>query len=246
MLNLATLSEDQIALCRDTISSYAFYMLVGDALDAHKALSVVRMGDGEHLLMKQCQSADPNAIALPPKDLDDQWMERLGCKGITNGELVTRLRLAAELCSHFAPSITGIQRENFNLYNFFRTRDRYVDNFFVNQWTEEMKIALFKKAQHVLFIHRNVATADAMQIRAKGGLGVKVTYLKLSNWNESEGVIEKATKIDAPLVLFSAGPASKYIGPMISMGEHIPKVTIDIGNAADYWTLSSLRHIQRA
>jgi hypothetical protein len=108
-----------------------------------------------------------------------------------------------------------------------------------------MKIQLFKTAGHVLFIHRNTSTADAMQIRAKWGLGVKVTYLKLASWRDSESVIEKAKSIDAPLVLFSAGPASKYIGPEISTSGLIPRVTLDIGNVADYWTLTSLKDVQR-
>jgi hypothetical protein len=165
----------------------------------------------------------------------------LGCLGITKDDLYIRMQSAANECTWFAPSVSGIIRKDFSLYDRFLPRERYVDNFWCNAWDEEMKINLFKTAGHVLFIHRNAATADAMQIRAKYGIEVKVTWLKLDNWQESESVIEKASKIDAALVLFSGGPASKYIGPRIAKGGNVPKVVLDLGNAADHWTLPSLK-----
>jgi hypothetical protein len=233
------LSPAELCLCQNTISPNTFYMLVGDALVSGKPLSVVRMGDGERALYDYCLGKQL------PNIMDADWMQRLGADGIATDELRYRLIRPATHCTHFAPSISGIQLDSFELYSLFPARARYVDNFFVNAWTEEMKIQLFKTAGHVLFIHRNTSTADAMQIRAKWGLGVKVTYLKLASWRDSESVIEKAKSIDAPLVLFSAGPASKYIGPEISTSGLIPRVTLDIGNAADYWTLTSLKDVQR-
>ena len=42
-------------------------------------------------------------------------------------------------------------------------------------------------------------------------------------------------------MLSSAGPASKYIGPKIARQGVRQRVTLDIGNAADYWLLGSLK-----
>lgn len=234
------LNLDQIELCVKTISSNTFYMLVNDALLSNRNLSVVRMGDGERQIIDWCRKHDDTDM------LDSHnagWLNRLGCFGIRSGEIMRRLHLAGNDCTYFAPSVSGILHEGFHLHSLFKPRDFYVDNFFVNAWTEEMKIALFRTAKHVLFIHRNTAAADVMQIRAKYALDVKVTFLKLESWEQADDVIAKAAAIDAPLTLFSAGPASKYIGPAIAKGGRIAKVTIDIGNAADYWLLSSLKDI---
>jgi len=238
------LAEWELEWAQDTISSNTFYMMVGHALVAGEALSVVRMGDGECQLMQDCMVAyETGRGGELANGHDDAWLERMGVLGIAKKLLKQRLEIAANACTHFAPSVSGIQLENFRLYDLFEPRTRYVDNFFCNAWTEEMKIQLFQQAKHVLFIHRSLPSADALQIRAKYALGVKVTYLRLSSWEDAEGVIDQASKIDAPLVLFSAGPASKYIGPEIAVGGNIPKVTLDIGNAADYWLLSSLKDI---
>lgn len=101
-----------------------------------------------------------------------------------------------------------------------------------------MVIDLFKAAGHVLMIHRNVHTADAMQNRAKWFLGVRVTWVKMDKWQDSESVIQQANAVNAPLVLFSSGPAGKYIGPRIANGSSTPKVVLDIGNAMDMFCFS--------
>jgi hypothetical protein len=243
MFEPKALTENQINLCEQTMSSNTFYMLVGNALVNSKPLSVVRMGDGERqLLHAAMQSPIHNQATIEEQADPIGWLKRMGCYGISNSELINRLGWAADECSYFAPSISGIQLDNFNLYDLFQPRTKYVDNFFCNAWTEEMKIQLFNTAKHVLFIHRNTSAADAMQIRAKYALDVKVTYIKLESWTQSEEVIEKGSKIEAPLVLFSAGPASKYIGHRIATSG-ISKVSLDIGNAADYWLLNGLKDI---
>src|SRR5580692_8281341 len=228
---LIPLSGKQLTRCYDTISAHTFYMIVGDALSTGKPISVVRMGDGECALLKAPDNDD--LVTCITEDLQ----ARLGLTGITNREARKRIILAAEKCSHFAPSLSGIQRPDFDLYQFFPPRPRYVDNFFVNIWDEKMKIDLFRKAGHVLFIHGNAHTADSLQLRAQANIGVKVTYLPLKDWRHASEVAWKAASIDAPLVLFSAGPAGKWIGPSVSTSGSVPKVVLDIGNSADYWTL---------
>lgn len=240
MWNLEALSDEQLLRCLNTISPHVFYMIVGNALHTKRSLSVVRMADGEKLLMDLCdRGGDPTAPIAPTLQFPKDWLERFGVSDIPKNVLKNRLIRAANECDYFAASLAGIQFPEFNV-DYFSERGVYVDNFFPNNWDETMKINLFKKAGHVLMIHRNTHTADAMQIRAKYALGVKVTYIKLTNWKEAEDVIEKAHKVDAPLVLYSAGPASKIIGPAIASGGNIPKVTLDIGQAMDRWTFVSL------
>jgi hypothetical protein len=215
-------------------------MLVGNALDKKENLSVVRMADGEKLLMDLCNKDTESEFIEPTEQFSADWLKNFGVSDIPKKLLKERLLLAANKADYFAASLAGIQYPQYNVDN-FSPRGYYVDNFFPNQWDETMKQNLFKKAGHVLFIHRNTNTADAMQIRAKYVLGVKVTYLKLTHWSEADEIIEKANKIDAPLVVYSSGPASKIIGPAIATNGNIKKVTLDIGQAADRWTFSNLR-----
>ena len=212
-------------------------MLVGHALLTRTDLSVVRMGDGEVRLYEDvaCGGDEP---MVPNRRHDREWLNKLGLLNIPNSLLKTRMEKAAQECTYFAPSISGIWREDYDNYG-LSLRKTYVDNFFVNAWTEEMIVALFRAAGHVLLIHVNAEVADAMQIRSQSILDVKVSYLKLTSWEDSDRVVEQAHRINAPLVLFSAGPGAKYIGPAISNGHG--KVALDLGNSVDGWTLSGLK-----
>lgn len=240
MWELQKLTSKQIERCKNTISSNAFYFLVGDALVSGKNLSVVRMGDGERILMDMCNIGDENDLISPTELLSKEWLERMGVSDIPKRILKDRILSAAKRCDYFCPSISGINRKDYFVDD-FSFRAKYVDNFFLNSWNEEMKIELYKKAGHVLFIHRNTASADALQLRAKYVLDVKVTYLKLTHWSEADSIIKKASEIDAPLTIFSGGSANKILASEISKRGRIPKVVLDIGNTADSFLLPSLK-----
>lgn len=234
MFKISPLKPEGRQLALNTISSNTFFMLVADALSNKQPLSVVRMGDGEHHFMTDNGPLEDPVKPYP--NFDEKWLRKLGVEGISRGALRERLYHAAINCTYFAPSVSGIQREEFNLYQFFPPRDRYVDNFFINAWDDNLRIPLFKAAKHVLFVHNNPNTANALQIRARAGLGVKVDWIPLSNWQQTEDVAQQANQNDAPLVLLCTGPAGKYLGPNIAVQGSIPKVCIDLGNGADHWT----------
>ena len=230
--------EDKYFIHR-TISPKAFYPLLLDALENSKALSVARVADGEKILLDQFLKYG-EGLFNPIEEMDENWLKRYGIFDITREELYRRIIKAGSECTYFAPSISGILNKGYSLWNYFPIREYYVDNFFVNDFTWEMKENLFIKADHVLLIHGNANTADSMQLRVQANLSVKVSYIKLSNWTESESVIEKAHKINAPLVLFSGGPASKFIANEIATRGQIPKVVLDLGAAAQHWTFEHL------
>jgi hypothetical protein len=209
-------------------------MLVGDALISGKKLSVVRMGDGETYLYSESLKGDGIIAPGTQGRYDEPWLKMLGCLNIPRKILRKRIEDAATDCTYFAPSISGVWRQDYN--NHERSfRSQYVDNFFVNDWTTEMQSALYTQAGHILLIHSSAETADSMQINLKNKLNVKVTFLKLTRWEDTENIINQASAIDAKLVLFSAGPAGKYIGPKIAAQK---KVVLDIGNSIDHWTMA--------
>jgi hypothetical protein len=226
---------DQIGInrCLNTVGANAFYLMVGSAIVKHEELSVVRMADGERLLFNYCLGG-----TLPPS-MGTDWMQRYGLVGIAKEYLLDKLVQAATTCTYFAPSVSGIHLRNYDVYDMFPRRDRYIDNFFNYAWAEDYKIQLFKTAKRVLFIHANPRTAKAMTERA-AKIGVEVVYLQMSKWEQAEEICEKGKLVDAPLVLHSTGPASKWIGAEIARGGNIRKVSLDVGSAADRWTLLSL------
>jgi hypothetical protein len=209
-------------------------MIVGNAVISGKPLSVVRMGDGEVYLYRECLKGTGYIAPGTQGRYDGKWLRMLGCFNIPKNVLKERIEYAAAECSHFAPSISGIWRQDYNNH-YLSFRMTYVDNFFVNDWTTEMKSELYVQAKHVLLIHGSTETADALQINLKKKLGVKVTFLKLTRWEDTEDIIKKAILSDASLVLFSAGPAGKYIAPRIAESN---KVVLDVGNSIDHWTMA--------
>ncbi|VVB55101.1 Uncharacterised protein [uncultured archaeon] len=234
------LTPQQLKWCLKTISANAFFIMVMDALRSNQALSCIRMADGEKMLMEQVSKQKFNEVLTPPEGYGQDWMKTYGVEGITAGELKMRLTIAATQCSHFAPSITGIHDPKYNVYKLWTEREFFVDNFWMEAWTREQKTDLFKQAGHVLLIHRNASTADSMQLRVQANLGVKVHYIPLNNWRQCPEVIEKAHENKASLVLFSGGPAGKYIGPQIATEGIRPKIVLDVGHGADLFTFSHL------
>jgi len=222
------LTEQQIERCLNTISPNTFHMIVGSALVSGKGLSAVRMGEGE-LKLCHCLKQDGDLNEWFSKE----WLVRCGVDGIDKKELTTRVFAAINNCDYFSPSISGIINPIFDLY-FLRSEQRYVDNFFVNFWSEEQIVQLYKQAKHVVLLHANEGTGVAFNRRANDYLGIKATYLPLSNWVQSESIIEQVKQLDAPLILFSGGPASKYIASEIAKTN---KVVLDIGNSIDRFIL---------
>lgn len=223
------LTEKQKQMCMRTISPNTFYMIVGDAIKRRKGLSVVRMGEGEVKLHKWFMS-DSNDMR---EWFSDEWIERIGLLGISKQEALNRFIASVENCDYFSPSISGIWNPIFDLYN-LRNEAVYVDNFFINFWTEEQKVHLYKEAGHVVILHANKGTRAAFKERAEKYLGVHVDDFELSNWSQSENIIEELSHSEAALVIFSGGPGSKYIGPELAKQG---KVVLDVGNSMDAFIL---------
>ena len=232
------LDNHSLKIAHNTIGAYAFYYIVRDALASGKSLSVVRMGDGECTLFKSClQRVGQDSEFEPITDFTQEWRECMGIEGISSCRLLSRMQEAANSCTYFAPNTNGLVKPNFNVYQYANPRDMYVDNFFVNIWSDDQKADLFKNAGEIIFIHKNRATADAIQKRIKNYFGVWTTYIEMGKWQDAEAVIARAQELtNARLVLFAGGPANKFISPRIAaMG----KVVLDIGNATDKWTLQN-------
>ena len=240
MWELKSLSDNQIQQCLNTVSSNTLLFIVGDAIINRKDLSIVRMADGEHILMGWCRmQKNLSEIVQPTKQLDEAWIRKFGIEGITYKELYMRLHKAANECTYFAASLSGITMSNYDCFN-FSTRERYVDNFYTYGWSEEYKIGLYKAAGRILMIHHDEEKYQTLKARAKNYLGIDVHHLKMANWKDADRVIFEANEINAPLTIFSAGPAGKIIGPRIK------GVTLDVGSGMDKWLLPELQALENS
>lgn len=237
MWSLKGLTPDQISRCERTISSNTLLFLIGDALTKKEPLSVVRMADGENIIMNWCKQNEANKVVTPTAQLDAAWIKKFGLEGITYGELQKRLIVAANECKYFAASLSGIIIPNYNVDQ-FSNRAIFADNFFTYAWTEEYKKALYKMAHYTLVIHHSEELCYEIRTNVKKSVDAEVMYLKLNNWTECEDVIKTATMFQPNLVLFSAGPAGKYIGPRIAA--KCSCVTLDIGSGMERWKIDGI------
>lgn len=236
------LSPLQIRRCLKTVSASSLFYLALTALEDGKSFSIVRMADGEKHLYDLILNNPPETHLLPEikdaaKWLDEKWLKKMGLYNITLGELKLRMDYAVTRAMFFAPSPTGFVQPWYDVYDFWPEPSYYGEHFFNCSWDYDLKKLLFKQAGHVLCIHHNVSTADSMQLRVQANLGVKVSWIHLDNWTQTNDVIRKAKTSTAPLVLFSGGPSSKMIGPAVADSG---KVVLDIGNQMDKWTFSHL------
>jgi len=229
----------QLDKCRRTISSNTFYLEVCDALmSQNKTLSVVRFADGEKLLWNMSLPLNEDDILQPNASLSKEWFDKMGVTGISKKEFQRRLLYAGRICTHAAPSLSGIVMPNYNVYYLFPYHYYYVDNFFPNAWFKDMRENIFKAAKKVVFIHGN-SEIGVSAIRNARKIGVDVTWIGMEHWSQADRVIAEVRAMDdVKLVLYSSGPASKHIGPEIAYFKNI--VTLDIGQAAHKFTLDWL------
>jgi hypothetical protein len=212
----------------NTISSNTFFMIVADYLVKKEGMSVVRMGDGERMLYVHCRDNQGTVVRPPKSPLDETWLREFGCLDIPTDELLRRIRDAARDATYFAPQIMGLQRPEFAVAKLFEPRGRYVDNWFVREWSRMHQDRLLTAAGRVLFIHGKSEVRDSFAARV-GALGVAVETVHMQEWRDALPAIASITNSAAPLVLFSGGPANKFIAIHAAAAR---KVAIDLGQAA--------------
>lgn len=235
----AKLNQHQRELAYRTVSAWSFFYIVGDYLLNNRPLSIVRMGDGERSIIDLCIKASANGTTVnSPIDIYDQAKrQNMGLDGLTYKDLYRRLLRAGNDCTYFAPSVSGLTQEAYSLHHYFHQRESYIDNFFVNIWDYEAKATLYKAAGSILFIHKNPNTAASITRQCKDRFNIDVEFIQMDKWQQAEATIEQARSSSARLVLFAAGPASKYIASDIVQGTN--KIALDLGNSVDAWTFGN-------
>lgn len=224
-------------ICIDIINNVGAFVEVKRALETHQSLSIVRMSDGEAGILDYCLKHRPEELMTCWVTKEDPtWNDRYGVAGITCGEIQKRLTRAAIDCTYFAGD--GWMPRCGCFLKFFPLRGPrgpLMNIGYHRQWTLGMKKELLGCAQKVIVINRDSKIADVIGNPAFTTATVK--WISLSNWQESERVIEEATRPELeayPLVLASLGPGSKYV--VSEIAKRCPgKVALDIGSGAPKW-----------
>ncbi|MEK7649911.1 MAG: hypothetical protein AAB367_03075 [Patescibacteria group bacterium] len=228
-LSIRQLSTTEADLCRRTLSSRAAFALVSDAITQRTSLSIVRMGDGEVALLE----AEDGRPFTRFNDRDAAWNARLGIDGLDVANIKANILKAGNECTYFAPSVSGISRRDYWLYDHFEPREVYLDNFFVNDWTKDMLDMLLRASDGVLIMHKDPEELARNFVQTYGIPQSHFAGFEKRSWRDNDAAIDAAAHSDKQLVLFSAGPAGKLIGPEIAKSG---KVVIDVGNTLPGWS----------
>ncbi|OGH91918.1 MAG: hypothetical protein A2534_00290 [Candidatus Magasanikbacteria bacterium RIFOXYD2_FULL_39_9] len=231
-LSIKKLSKNDKKICQKTISSKAIYAIVGDAILRQKSISIVRMGDGECKILK----ADKTKPFTAFNYMHNEWNKKLGIENMPTDILQKNIIEAGNSCSYFAPSVSGISLSDYYLYNFFKPRREYFDNFYVNDWTAEMIKRLFEASDGICILHRDykkIISNFKKTYKFKNTVVFK--GFPKNNWDDNEQSIDFAVKSGMQLVLYSGGPGAKIIGPKIAKAKN--KVVLDVGNTLLPWSI---------
>lgn len=221
------LDPKKIDYCLRTIGPNSVFALAMHHLVSKTGASFVRMGDGENMLLKAGESDLSKIVTM----FGEAWLTRQACVGITHLELKNRILRAGNFSTYFGPSISGLYYNSFLLYEWFNPRPFYIDNFFNSVWSHGHRTALIKQAEGVVVIHADDTFPARLQKNYE--MSVPPRFIKHARWQDTDSVIDAATRGQEQLVLFSAGPAGKYLASEIS--SRACKVVIDVGNCMRLW-----------
>lgn len=230
------LSPEQMRICQETMGSYAFFHVVADALMTKRVLSLVRVSDGEKRALDYAgpivqNNGDPSAPLLC---CDEGFRKKFGVEGITVGRIWGRIHVAANTCTHFAPTLS-FWNPPYDLTPYFPfeggDRPQFVDEMFQYHWNLKQKRTIMALARRIVVINRDPAIIARVGTLAPSN--TKVMGVHLDNWTESDWAMKSTLEHEPDLVLMSAALGSKYIGP--SIAKRGGCVVLDIGQAADCW-----------
>lgn len=223
------LTPEEADICRRTLSPKAAFALVGHAVARREGLSVVRMGDGEVRILEARDD-----LRFSSFDHYPDWNVRLGIEGLSVKEIQRRIIRAANECTYFAPSVSGISMHHYRLHDKVARRDVYFDNFFVNDWTKRMIRLLLEASDGVFIAHREYREIIDNFVSHYELPREHFAGIKKESWQDNERTVSAALASGKQLILFSAGPAGKVIGPELSARG---LVSLDIGNTLPHWSV---------
>lgn len=216
-----------------TISAKAIFAIIGDAVKNKKGISIVRAGDGEFQIL----NANKNKSINFYNKQREKRIKRLGINRVSIKILQKNILEAGNTCTYFAPSVSGISIPRYNVYKFFKPRPFYFDNFFINEWTGDMIKMLLEASGGAFIINREykeIIKNFQKNYNFDSKLKIRFDGFPKERFKDNDQTIKTALSSGMQLILFSAGPAGKIIGPKIT--KHGNQITLDVGNTLMPWS----------
>ena len=214
-------SSEKIALAKKMISSDAFYIIVCDALARKQPLSVVRMNDGERMIMEVSKGKVPSHFLT-----DDNWLKEYGLFRADLVKVGEDLFTAANTADYFAQFISGFFLPNFDVISLINPREIYVDGFYPYLWKNmNRQKELLKYNEGIAVVCRN-SKKVAENLSAK--YGANIISIEYDSWKDYPNALEQIGKSNAGLVLCSTGASGKNLN--VEVSKKYGKVSLDVGS----------------
>lgn len=214
-------SIEKIELAKKMISSDAFYIIVCDALMRKKPLSVVRMNDGERMIMEVAKGRNPSHFLT-----DDNWLKEYGLYGSNLNSVGMNLFEAANKSDYFAQFISGWFMPGFDVISLIEPRELYVDGFYPYLWKNADRQKELLKYDGIAVVCRN---SDKIAEKLLNNYGAKVIPIEYNSWEDYDIAIKKIGECDAHLILCSTGASGKLLN--VEASKRYGKVCVDVGSA---------------
>lgn len=216
-------SIEKLELAKKMISSDAFYIIVCDALTRKTPLSVVRMNDGERMIMEVSKGRNPSHFLV-----DDNWLKEYGLYGADLKKVGEDLYKAANSADYFAQFISGWFLPSFDVISLIEPRDFYVDGFYPYLWKNADRTKeLMKYDEGIALVCRN---SQKQAAHLSEVYGTKIHPIEYNSWEDYDNAMERIGELGKHhLILCSTGASGKLLN--VEASRRYGKVCIDIGSA---------------
>lgn len=222
-------SDGILALAHRYMSSDALFIIVCDAIARGLPLSVVRMGDGERMIIQVAQGAEPIKFLC-----DGVWLKQYGLLNADLKKIGEQLWTAAKDATFFGPNIYGLVNVGYDLHSVTAPRDEYVEGLFAYSWFSMGRVHnLLHYGGPIGLVCRH-AKQIGVALGKKYGGGLVYELSDYDGWHDYEQALISIGRMEAKLVLCAVGPSGKSL--VVEAASAYDKVVLDVGSAmVNHW-----------
>lgn len=231
-------TQDKLEQALKYLSSDALLVFVCDALARRKPLSTVRMGDGERALIDYANGGS-TANFLRSKE----WLKEYGLLDADLVKIGNDLKEAAICTDFLCPNISGLTLPKYEILHLLPPKDFYCEGLYAHTWLYMGRIEeLLKYDGKVAVVCRDSGkVADRMFFKWGNHL-LNMEHTDYDSWRDYPRALEAIGKMEANLILVSAGPSGKHL--CVEASRKFGKVVLDTGSALiRHWSVSKTRNI---
>lgn len=229
-------NKEELTRAKQYLSSDALLIHVCDALARKKPLSLVRMGDGEKMIVKYSQGEAPHRYLT-----DKIWLQEYGLWKADLKKVGQDLIKAANEADFFCPNISGLVYPKYEMLSFMPKREQYGEGLFAHSWL------YMGRVPELMNYSGGIAVVCRSSINISYDLGKKYNKIGIhsidyDSWKDYDRALELISLIPAHLILVSAGASGKYL--VVEAAKKTGKVVIDTGSALiRHWSQVKTREI---